>query len=377
MVAESAPSFNRWPRDRPACYTPGVLRTLLENELLICPACRGAPEGVFHHAPLRLDAVLREQKGRIEQGFMRCTGCGTRYPVLDGVAVIFRDMASAMRGAERAAMWRADLDPELERWLRGAWTDEEDPNWQRQMLAIYGRALDPGEKPSPAMLRYEERRRALLAGLSDPLVLDAGCGVGASSLSAAALGARVLAMDADLGALRALSRLLTEGRIRLPRWRHGGGDFVTVDIEITPDVDPSRLALVASDALDPPIRARSFDLVLAYHLLDNVARPVQLLRQLHAGLRPGGVLAVASPYDWSPRATPVAERLGEHIRAGEDPDPAAALRALLSGELPALAPELKMEILLDEPALEWTLQRHDRSAHTYRTHYVEAARRAA
>lgn len=376
MVAESTPRFNRWPDSPPPCYTPGVLSALLENDLLICPGCRGMREGVFHHAPLRLDAVLRERNGRIQQGFLRCTGCATRYPVLDGVAVIFRDMATAMRAQERAAMWRDDLEPELERWLRGAWTDEEDPNWHRQMLAIYARSLDPSEPPSPALLRYEERRRALLAPLSDPLVLDAGCGVGASSLSAAALGARVLAMDSDLGALRALSRLLSEGRIRLPRWRHGGGDFITTEVELPSGVDPSRLVLVAADALDPPIRARTFDRVLAYHLLDNVARPVQLLRQLHAGLRPDGILAMASPYDWSPRATPVAERLGEHIRAGESPDPAEALRALLRGDLPALAPEPSMEILLDEAGLEWTLQRHDRSAHRYFVHYVEAARRA-
>ena len=52
----------------------------------------------------------------------------------------------------------------------------------------------------------------------------------------------------------------------------------------------------------------------------------------------------------------------------------ALLGALLLGELPALAPELHMQIQHEERALSWELLRHARSSHVYRCHYVEAQR---
>lgn len=364
-----------------------MLRNLLDAEKLTCPSCRGArPEG-FYSAPLALDAAHVEEDGFIVQGLLRCRGCGLRYPILDGVAVIFRDVGAWLRQQERPALWRDDLAPPLEHWLRGAWAEDQDPNWHRQMLAVYGGRL-PTHPPSPegalaAVLggilaagqqRLEGRRAAILAPLVDPCVLDAGCGVGEATFSASRLGARVIAIDQDMGALRLLARLLRRGRAVVPRWRHGGGDFVPEEARLPDGVDPRRVVLVAADLLDPPLDADTADVALAYHVLDNVARPVRLLRQLHAVLRPGGTLVCASPYDWSPQCTPIAERLGESIRAGDAGDPAEALRALLTGRLPELAPELAMAITQDDPALPWVLLRHRRSAHVYLTHYLEAVR---
>lgn len=349
-----------------------MLTELLSQGMLSCPACRGWRDGQFVNAPLALDEVFEARPGGVRQGLIRCTGCGVRHPILDGVAVILRDTGAWLRQQERAAMWRADLAPSLERWLRGAWGEEEDPNWHRQMLSIYGRRLAGAR--SEAERHYEVRLPLLVESRPRPLALDAGCGVGQATLALLGLGASVVAVDLDMGALRALSRLLHEGEVSLPRWRHGGGDFVTETVRLQAEVDPSRVALIAADLLDPPLVAGSFDLALSYHLLDNVADPVKLVRQLHASLKPGGALALATPYDWSPRATPIAARLGESIRAGDSPDPADALRALLRGELPSLAPELRMAVAHEALSLAWELDRHERSTHVYRCHYVEALR---
>lgn len=359
-----------------------MLTRLLDERLLTCPACRRVEGGQVHNPPLALDQVLSRVNDRIEQGFLRCTACATRYPVLDGVAVIFADVGAWLRQQERTAMWRDDLAAPLAGWLRGAWADDADPNWHRQMLAVYGEELAP-RVMDPLQVKLSElaiAARAFWSARLDALVgpgtraLDAGCAVGALSLAAAARGACVLAMDHDMGALRLLARLLREGQAPAPRWRHGGGDFTQATLFLPAAVDPARVAVVATDALNPPLAAQTWDLAFAAHVLDNVPRPAQLLRQLHAALKVGGTLVVASPYDWSPQATPREERLGEAVGRGVEPDPAAALRALLTGALPQ-APELAMEITLDEPALPWVLHRHRRSAHVYLDHYVEAVRR--
>lgn len=349
-----------------------MLNALIAQGLLTCPSCRGWRDGAFINAPLRLGEVWVERQGRPQQGLLRCTGCGVAHPILDGVAVIVRDTGAWLRASERPVMWRGDLAPGLERWLRGAWSEEEDPNWRRQMMAIYSRALEG--PASEAEEVYEARRAALVQG--DLLALDAGCGAGQATLSLARLGARVVAVDLDFGPLRALATLLEEGVARVPRWRHGGGDFTTAELRLPEGVSADRVALIAADMMDPPFAAGGFDLACCYHLLDNVPEPVKLVRQLHGALRPGGRLALASPYDWSPRATPIAARLGESISAQGSPDPAQAMRALLTGGLPQHAPELAMELLTDLDGLPWSLERHARSVHTYRCHYVEARRPA-
>jgi SAM-dependent methyltransferase len=370
-----------------------MLRTMLDQGLLACPTCRAVVEGVFRDAPLELAVVHEERGGRLWQAFLACTGCGTRYPVLDGVPVILKDVAGWLKAQERSVLWRDDLAPPLEGWLRASWSDHEDPNWKRELLATYARGFALVESQAegeafPAALREQqaatrafvrERQRALVqAAGPDPLALDLGAGVGVDALALAQAGARALALEREFGPLRLLSRLLLEGYATVPRWRHGGTDFLPSRVELPAGVDPARVLPLAADATDPPFRGRRFDLVTAYNLLDNVADPLLLLRQAHAILREGGRLVASSPYDWSSRCTPLALRLGASIRVGRDqePDPAQALRDLLAGRFPVLAPGLAFELERDEERLPWLLQRHERSWHVFLCHYVEGRKGA-
>ncbi len=365
-----------------------MLNDLLQAELIACPVCRGMVDGQFIDHPLYMAQTLEQADGVVVQGFLGCRGCTVRHPIVDGVAIVFKNTAEWLRQQERPVLGRGDLDAAMSNWLANAWADDQDPNWRRQMLGIYAQDL-AGESDRPHEFSkaleatrqqtrafIEQRQAAVVASLGDdPLVLDAGCAVGASSLGLQRAGARVIALDHDFGPLRMLATLLREGSIEVPHWRAGGNDYSSTTVQLPAETDRSKIAVIASDATDPPFRPGIADAVTAYNVIDNVAEPVLLLRQLHAILKTGGTLISSSPYDWVSRCTEPEHRLGESIRADpKDGDAGRALIALLTGLLPSHAPEMSMTVQHEHPGLPWVLHRHDRSAHLFMSHYVEASK---
>lgn len=360
------------------------LQRALAAGLLRCPTCG---PGTADPARLGLSEVYSEEAGAPLHGFLACPACPARYPLVDGVVVLSSDVAGDLRREARPLWSREDLPGPLASYLHQAYSDEEDPNWRRQMLAVYGRDL-PGE-PAPraegplsdalhvaaAETRAAIRDRIDALALATPpeaWALDLGCGVGWSSL---ALAERlpVVALDRDLGVLRILGQLLRRGESEVPAWRHGGADFVPRRVSC--ERPPQPVVLVLGDALQPPFPAGAFHLLAALNLLDNVSAPLKLLQLASQLLASEGRLLLSSPYEWSSRATPPEARLGESIREGDSPDPAAALRALLAAPRPELGLALQLEREVED--LPWVLERHKRSVHVYWCHLVEARRVAA
>ncbi len=70
----------------------------------------------------------------------------------------------------------------------------------------------------------------------------------------------------------------------------------------------ARSGFVCADVLDLPIRGGAVDHALALNVVDCVASPPQLLGELARVLAPGRDAVVATPYDWSPAATPCPRR---------------------------------------------------------------------
>lgn len=61
--------------------------------------------------------------------------------------------------------------------------------------------------------------------------------------------------------------------------------------------DYSHLDFV-SDLEDLPVPERSVDVVLSINVLEHVADPLQVLRECHRVLRPGGTLLLVAPQSW-------------------------------------------------------------------------------
>jgi SAM-dependent methyltransferase len=203
--------------------------------------------------------------------------------------------------------------------------------------------------------------------------LDVGCGAGRSAFTLAARHSRalVLGIDMNLGLLR-LAHGAAHGMVSYPRRRIG---LVYDRRRFAVSLDGAeRVDFWACDAMALPFAAATVDLIAALNVLDCVAEPRRLLAGLADCLRRDGRLLLATPYDWSTRATPVETWIGGHSqRAAHRGAAEPFLRALLTaGKHPQSIAGLRL--LEEVAAWPWQTRLHDRSTVSYRSHLLALAR---
>lgn len=194
--------------------------------LLECPACRSSDPLVLEAGQVRAE--------EIEGGTLACAGCGARYPVRGGVPRFV--------GAE-AAHFR-NFGFQWQRWK------------EIQIDSLSGHGLS--ERRFLADSRWPRE------WLKDRLILDAGCGAGRFADVAAALGARVVAVDVSqaIDAARDTTR------------RHG-----------------ANVACLQASIYDLPLRAGIFDGIYCMGVIQHTPDPEAAMRALPSRLKPGGRLA--------------------------------------------------------------------------------------
>ena len=237
-------------------------------------------------------------------------------------------------------------------------------------LARYPPTVGDHEAPPRRAVRDAPNR---FAPRGAELGVELGPSVGPDLPALRAVCAAVVAVEGSVAAARAAHALVRGHAVpRLERLE--GRSFAAaapVARPALPDVH-----VVVGDALDPPLFAERADVVVALNLLDNVAEPLNLLGQMDALLRPGGLLLLASPFCWQDSLTVPEAQLG----AGTVPALAAlgspdALGALLRGETPLL-PHLAFELLHAED-VPWVLRDHARAEFHYLSWLVAARKKSS
>jgi SAM-dependent methyltransferase/uncharacterized protein YbaR (Trm112 family) len=357
-----------------------------------CPHCAGI--GAGRHV-LLLAEVRAEQGDEVISGVLHCPNpeCQLEYPIIDGMPVIVPELRTLLTERGIELLLRDDLDPVLESMLGdamgpGGWFDvirqtassfawdgwaDLDPD---ELCAEDGpemASVAPG--PVPGAVRRCLDRLLDMAGPIDGVtrVLDVGCGAGRTAFTLAErhAGALVLGIDMNPGLLRlALGAL--HGTVSYPRRRIGlVYDRRRFAVSLA---GSERVDFWACDALALPFAAASADLVAALNVLDCVAEPRRLLAGLAEVLRGDGRLLLATPYDWSTRATPVETWIGGHSQRAVHRGAAEPfLRTLLTeGEHKQSVSGLR--VLAETPAWPWQTRLHERSTVSYRSHLLALAR---
>jgi uncharacterized protein YbaR (Trm112 family)/SAM-dependent methyltransferase len=324
---------------------------LAAMDIVVCPGCRT-------WTPERIDIRTLDRTGDV----LACE-CGRRYPIVDGVPIVFKEPGALLR-ADITGIVERDLEPEVAALLVEGGDDAPYARLQEH-LSMYldahwgDRATPPADGPGEGFgLAAIVQRIAALAPVG--LAVELGASVGRVVAELARTAEHVVGLDLHFGALRRARRLLAGERLGFNR-RVVGRHYATA--HVAPGdlaVAAGRTTLVCSDALDPPLVPGAYDRVVAINVLDSVASPGQLLAVMDGLCAPGGELVLASPFAWQSTVMADAERLG-------GTDPAGTLAAMLRDG--AIGARYRIE---DEADLPWTLRRDGRSAFVYRTGYVRA-----
>lgn len=258
---------------------------------------------------------------RLAGPVLRCD-CGRRYPVIDGIPIVLRELE--------------------------AWAASEGPD------ALRDRRLSPELAELLAVDAASRRNRRLVA-----VYADAAASSPLSRWLAAAVveaGAPILEVGAGRGHRRTVRLDLNLALLR-------SGARPPPLVETPEGVALAPGAALVADATDPPFAGGSFTTVILANVLDSCRDPALVLAQADALVAPGGALVVTCAFGFDETITPRPSWFG--------PD---ELDAALEGARPFAGYHLACRLEGEALELEWRLEVSERSAHVHRVR-VRTARR--
>jgi SAM-dependent methyltransferase/uncharacterized protein YbaR (Trm112 family) len=356
-----------------------VLRSHFELLRPVCPACR--IKGHYHELVVNL--IEDERNEDILAGILGCGGCGSEFPIIDGLPVLVPDVPRYVKDNLFYILARDDLTPAVESLLGDASGSGSGLESIRQYVSSYvwdhWADHDPQEvDAAPGDALPGSVARVLAAGLemaSTDLpggpILDVGCGAGRSAVEAAALtGRQVLGIDVSTPLARVSRSAVVEHRIAYGRRRVGlVYDRRSFDL---PRHSHGLVDIWICDALALPFAPGTFALAIGLNVLDCLADPQLGLSELGRVLQEGGEALLSVPFDWAGHVTPPERWIGGHSQRGRHQGNAEAILdwmldkgALATGSLRRKSPAR------DVP---WHVRLHERSCMHYRAHLVSVQR---
>lgn len=345
---------------------------MIPHPVLVCPRCRqSAPEGGISVHPLK--PVGQEGQSLLHTEVLECSNssCRARYPVIDGIPVIFQDPRAIdltlgppfdvlSLGAERLLALVNGQHPSsglyalLARISRYVWAGFHD--WLGQEWAYPGLSSWVHSVEVVRWLTEVAKKRPSPPPSSNPWHLCLGAAVGREAWEMT-LGPTLI-VDAHLPSLLAGARLEREGKLELvaplevQRWGR-----MHLEAPAAPQVPVLR---VCCDVLNPPFLAEAFPSVMACNLIDSVSDPFVAIGQSCALLEPSGLLLLTSPFAWREEVTP-RDRWLENLSSHPDTTNEAVLLSLMEHNFPS------SRTLLDRREFPWLLRSNAREVMGYQS----------
>lgn len=187
---------------------------------------------------------------------------------------------------------------------------ETDPQVAQSLDSHYGKTKLSVDNFQVACVAEIE---AHLVGRETGRALDIGCGSGRASFELAKLFQHVDAVDFSVRLIEGPTNLQKSGRQRYSRRSEGElksfHEILLDSFSGYRDVQ-ERISFMQADACNLVDKFNDYDLVLAANLIEWLYDPANFLKSMKQRVRSGGLLAIASNYNWNEENTPREKWLG-------------------------------------------------------------------
>ena len=196
---------------------------------------------------------------------------------------------------------------------------------------------------------------AAAEGIPKRSALDLGCAVGRASFELTRHFERVTGVDFSARFIATARRLKDGSRIHYRLAEEGdlGSDHKVGLEELDLAATAARADFHQGDVQNLEGRFGNCDLVLAANLIDRLSAPGHFLKTVHCHLAVGGLLAIASPYNWLEEFTPRRNWLGGRFRAGTPVTSAEGLAAHLADRFVPLGQPRELDFVIRETARKY------------------------
>ncbi len=341
----------------------------------VCPVCLHNGQGTHF---LNVAFVSREEADNIIEGILHCSRreCQREYPIFHGIPLLVADIRTYITHQLVPIVSANDFSPEMESLLGDCCGPDSSFESNRQYLSSY--AWDHFEDKNPAteerpgfqpgsLIRILNKLFAEVSSDTKGAALDVGCSVGRGSFALAERrDALVLGVDLNFSMLRLAQQALNRGIVSYPL-RKVGMVYEPRNFAVS-FLNQEKVDFWACDAQALPFVEGTFDFVMGLNVLDCVTSPHTLLQELVRLAKPGQSIALSTPFDWSPRATPVEAWIGGHSQRGLDQGACEPFvkRLLTPGQHPQSLANVSIEAEL--PNFPWTVRLHGRSFLEYQVY---------
>jgi SAM-dependent methyltransferase len=307
-------------------------------DLLICPDC--LPDEIG------LDAESASADGDdILEGRLRCTRCGTRYPVTGGTARVLPPSFPAAASAEN----KYETAPVVSSYL---WSHYGDVMAEPLASDAYRRWTD-------------------LITPDGGLAVDAGAAVGRFTFEMSAKCDFAVGLDTSEAFIRAARNLMV--RRWIPVALKEEGRLAREAVLTLPDHwESDRVEFIVADALALPFRTGTVRASASLNLVDKVPDPLAHLKEIDRVARPDQAqFLLSDPFSWSAEAAPEERWLGGRP---EGPFPGRGLdniTAILSERSDGFPRPWRIETTGE---IWWKIRTHANHFELIRSCYLKAAR---
>lgn len=343
-----------------------------------CPVCSVAqPRAMLS---LRIDSTVN---GHVISGLLGCRNphCLCEFPILDGLPILVPDPVAYINSQYQTLVRRADLsalinDAIIECQGPGAWDDATRQHISGSAWDHWSE-FDPREQSdeSPgAIAAIVDRAHSLYPHEHADSAIDVGCALGRSTFELARVSkGLVLGVDIHAGMIQKAASILQSGRLSYQR-RSCGMLYDLREFEVPISDCAERVDFWIMNAGQPCIESEKMDCVNMLNVVDCTPAPIELIRSAAALVARGGVMIIATPFDWNPSVTPVHAWIGGHSPRGFFHGKSEEiLRSILTPGSHPVSIE-GFSIVAEERDLPWHVRIHDRAIMKYNLHMLIAKR---